>query len=206
VEIAQLLPAEVSRMERLVIERAGLFANALVGQRNGPFHNEIKIARDASAAAIVEPNRRPAGMRIWQLAQRVYGMNLFECWVDAVLTGVQSARLPAPHGFAAAIMLGVPFDGRLRRGDFPAENEAMTRMTQGLRAKRLLPRGREPEWFDFAWLHGDADCETRAVPRDNGDFIARVCVRLDERPSDTQAFVSTIQEAWNTQFLMRSVA
>ncbi len=206
VEIAQLLPAKLTRTERSAIERAGRLANLIVGQRNGPFHNEIKLARDASSAAVVEPNRRPAGMRIWQLAECVYGINLFERWVDAVLGEGAGDPLPEPRGFAATIMLGVPFDGRLRHGDRPSESESLARMSDALRATHLLPRGCEPEWFDFAWLRESGDCDVRAIPHDNGDFVARVCLRLAERPADAHLLVHTVRSAWSDAFFLRSVA
>src|SRR4029453_8524050 len=82
VELGQVLPARITPRERNTISVAGRLANLLVGQRNGPFHNEITLSDDGHRAAVVEPNRRPAGMKIWTIASLVYQVNLYHLWVD----------------------------------------------------------------------------------------------------------------------------
>lgn len=85
VELAQALPPNINNLEVNLIKKVGSFANLIVGQRNEPFHNEIKIDKENLMAANVEPNRRPAGMQIWNLFEEIYGINLYELWIDSKL-------------------------------------------------------------------------------------------------------------------------
>ncbi|MFZ9036130.1 MAG: ATP-grasp domain-containing protein, partial [Francisellaceae bacterium] len=85
VEYGQLLPACIDNERERKLLSAGRIANSIIGQNHGPFHNEIRIAADNSSTAIIEPNRRPGGMKIWMLAELVYGKNLFKDWIDSII-------------------------------------------------------------------------------------------------------------------------
>ena len=119
VEVAQILPARLGQTERETIRRAGECANWLVGQRDGPFHNEIKLSDDGMFSAVVEPNRRPAGMKIWSLAALVYGVDFYHLWIDSVLgDGFRPCTLEAKCQ-AATVMLGVKRDRWFASSDVP---------------------------------------------------------------------------------------
>lgn len=87
VEVAQILPARLCEEEILALRVAGEQVNQLVGQRLGPFHNEIKLSDSGYRTAVVEPNRRPGGMKIWTLAHAVYGVDLYAAWIDSAFEG-----------------------------------------------------------------------------------------------------------------------
>lgn len=194
VETGQILPARLKPTQRHLIQRIGKLANLLVGQCHGPFHNEIKIKSDATAAAVVEPNRRPAGMKIWSLAERVYGVNFYQLWVDQVLGQPLPEQLPTPKGVAATMMLGAPCDGQLQ---LPPELQAEPQHLFDL-ALELYHRDRsvdELEWFGFTFLAPKTH-QVRAVPKENGDFLAMVCVYSPNAELDILTLKTTIDHCW----------
>jgi hypothetical protein len=190
VEIGQLVPARLNVAERALVTRAGRVANLLVGQSDGPFHNEIKLNADGRRAAVIEPNRRPAGMKIWSLAERVYGLSFYELWVESALGNALPAHLPAPMGQAATAMLGVARDGRLDVETLPTP-DILIRHT----LDRMHSRIDTVDWLDFAWL---SPKRTRypLVPRDNGDFPATVCFHTLDTGFDLHGWVVRFQSTW----------
>ncbi|HGL4257047.1 ATP-grasp domain-containing protein [Burkholderia dolosa] len=194
VEIAQILPARLTVTERATISRAGRLANLLVGQRNGPFHNEIKLSDDGTRAAVVEPNRRPAGMKIWTIAQAVYEYDFYALWVDAAFGITHDVTLAAGATHAATVMLGVPGDGEFTPPDAAIGDELLAQTLARAAARCNLPASalRVLEW---GWLSP----QTRfipAIPRENGDFAAQLCIALDHAPTDIRDVVHAVRDAW----------
>jgi len=194
VEVAQVLPARVDPAGQATLRRAGGLANWLVGQCDGPFHNEIKLSDDNTAAAVVEPNRRPAGMRIWSLARWVHGVDLYEKWVDAAFGHPVEAELPEPDCSAATVMLGVATDRHFAPADVrpdatPFEDAlAATRARHGLAPDELTAA-------EFGWVSKDRR-ELHATARDNADFAAQCCVVLRSARTDVREVVHTLREVW----------
>ncbi|MFB7025278.1 MULTISPECIES: acetyl-CoA carboxylase biotin carboxylase subunit family protein [unclassified Streptomyces] len=194
VECAQVLPARVTETGLASLERAGRQANVLVGQCDGPFHNEIKLSGDDRRAAVVEPNRRPAGMKIWSLARWVYGIDLYRAWVDSAFGADVPGVLPAPSCSAATVMLGVASDRLfsredLRPGATPFEDAlATTARVLGLRPGELVAR-------EFGWLVSGRRT-LHAEPRDNADFAAQGCLTLHTDRVDVRDVVRTLREVW----------
>jgi hypothetical protein len=192
VEIAQILPARLTRTEHATLTRAGRLANLLVGQLRGPFHNEIKIDDAGQHAAVVEPNRRPAGMKIWTIAEQVYGLDFYALWVDAAFGAAPDLALTPTGRQAATVMLGVPLDGTLTPPG-AADGAALFDLTLS-RAAALL--GIESiRRVDFAWLADDARF-IPALPRDNADFAAQACFVLDSDAIDMRGVVNTVRATW----------
>ncbi|MCV3211942.1 hypothetical protein OGM63_00105 [Plectonema radiosum NIES-515] len=193
VETGQILPARLSQTQEHLLTRVGKLANLLVGQCHGPFHNEIKIDTDATQAAVVEPNRRPAGMKIWSLAERVYGLNFYHLWVDRALGQPLPKQLPAPQGIAATIMLGSAHDGYLDLAADEYEPERLFKKALDLYNKAGI--NHELEWFGFTLLPSLGNW-VRAIPKDNGDFIAMVCVYSPNAELDILALKTAISDCW----------
>jgi hypothetical protein len=194
VETGQILPAKLKLTQQRLIRRVGKLANLLVGQCYGPFHNELKIKSDASTAAVVEPNRRPAGMRIWSLAERVYGLNFYQLWVDQVLGYPLPDQLPAPKGVAATIMLGAPCDGYLLLPpEICAEPDYLFK--QALDLYQGAGSSEELEWFGFTFMSPKAS-QVRAIPKDNSDFVAMVCVYSQNSELDILRLKTAINDHW----------
>jgi hypothetical protein len=194
VEIAQIQPAELTEEERATLIRAGRLANLLVGQCDGPFHNEIKLSDDGRHAAVVEPNRRPGGMRIWSLAKWVYGIDLYERWVDTVLGLQQTPLAASPTRSAATVMLGVLHDQTFYPQDIHPDNTlladalAATASTHGLSTEDLRVQ-------EFGWTSQRSRFVPK-VPRDNADFVAYACILLETNTVRIHDVIPTLREKW----------
>jgi hypothetical protein len=196
VERGQTVNAPLSPRTIAAVQRAGTLANLMCGQRLGPFHNEVKLDRATGVTAVMEPNRRPAGMFIWHLAARVFGVNPFHLWVDQMVTGQLPLALPPPRGTAAIRMLPAPFDGVM---DFDETRRAQVEaeLAQGLRARLGTSGagGAELELFDFAITAapGVAVWET---PRDNSHFIARISAYSPITGPTVAAALDRVEDTW----------
>lgn len=192
VEVAQILPARITSRERTTITRAGRLANVLVGQHAGPFHNEIKLDDAGLCAAVVEPNRRPAGMKIWTIAEQVYGIDFYALWVDAAF-GVAREPAVAPSGKrAATVMLGVPVDGMLTP---PGTEQGEILFDRTLARAAALLGAEAMRRIEFGWL-GEGTRFIPALPRDNADFAAQACFVVDSDAQDIHSAVATVRATW----------
>ncbi len=187
VEKGQIVPARLSSDRLQSIERAGRAANLLVGQRIGPFHNEIKLDFSGTRSAVIEPNRRPAGMRIWHLAEKVYGVNFFKLWIDQLLGEGIPTTLPAPKGVAAILELAAPFNGTLS----PAIDDP--NFSGELLRKLLRDSPKGLMWSDFRFTQRGGTLVNRE-PRDNSGFIAEICVFSDDPLADIREIGSRFEE------------
>ncbi|MFD8519981.1 acetyl-CoA carboxylase biotin carboxylase subunit family protein [Streptomyces capillispiralis] len=194
VEIAQVLPAALAPHEEATLKRAGRLANLLVGQCHGPFHNEIKLSDDGREAAVVEPNRRPAGMRIWALARWVYGIDLHHLWVDTAFGGTSLPDRLTPGCEAATVMLGVSHDVSFSPADVPPGADPFADAVAATAAHLGLGEG-ELTVTEFSWL-APGRRELHAVARDNADFAAQGCVVLRSPRTGIRPVVHALREAW----------
>ncbi|MBY8852479.1 hypothetical protein K7G98_31275, partial [Saccharothrix sp. MB29] len=194
VEIAQVLPARLHEHERATLERAGRQANLLVGQCDGPFHNEIKLSDDGLSAAIVEPNRRPGGMKIWSLARSVYGIDLHHRWVDAAFGAATDAGPLVPACSSATVMLGVGTDRWFSPNDIPPGADPFADAVEAT-AERLGLADGQLVATEFSWLSPERR-RLRAVARDNADFVAQCCIVLFGDRVDIRTVVPALREAW----------
>lgn len=194
VEIAQVLPARVTEHERATLERAGRQANWLVGQCDGPYHNEVRLSDDGTSAAVVEPNRRPAGMKIWSLARWVYGIDLYHCWVDTAFGADDDFGRLVPRCSAATVMLGVGSDRSFSPDDVPPGASPFTDAVHATAERHGLSPG-ELTVSEFTWLSPERR-HLPAVARDNADFAAQACVVLRGDRVDMRMVVHSLREAW----------
>lgn len=194
VEVAQILPARLNDQERLAIRVAGEQVNRLVGQRIGPFHNEIKLSDSEHDTAVVEPNRRPGGMKIWTLAHAVYGLDLYAAWVDSVFAAAVPKALPEASCSAATVMFGVPRDMTLDVAQLGAIGPLVDE-TLALAAGVLGLAEDAIRVIECAWIATPSRL-THAVPRDNSDFVAQACVTLHDDRVDIRDLVAVLRERW----------
>ncbi|KTC84771.1 ATP-grasp domain-containing protein [Legionella drozanskii] len=82
-EIQQIVPAPISQQKKELIANAGEFMASLAGYNSGACHNEIFYSSCSGTIRGVEPNLRPAGMRIWDLAALAF--EDFDPWKEWVL-------------------------------------------------------------------------------------------------------------------------
>lgn len=194
VELAQILPARLSEEEQLAIRVAGEQANRLIGQRIGPFHNEIKLSDTGFNTAVVEPNRRPGGMKIWTLACAVHGLDLYAAWVDSVFSGYQPDVLPSATCTAATVMLGVSRDVMLdvvKLGDI----QALVHDALSLVGCALVLAMEDIALIECGWIT-EASRLIHVVPQDNSDFVAYACVALHDPAADIRELAIVLREKW----------
>ncbi|AYY57733.1 ATP-grasp domain-containing protein [Burkholderia multivorans] len=194
VEIAQILPARLTDIERCTLTRTGRLANFIVGQRDGPFHNEIRLSDDGWRAAVVEPNRRPAGMKIWTLAQAVYGIDFYRNWVDVAFGNGRNEPVNATSREAATVMLGVPADGRYVPPPEDAAQALLHRAVRRAEAVCGISTGLI-DVLEYAWLSPDKR-EIPEVPRENSDFAAQVCFAIDDGVADLRHLIRVLRNEW----------
>lgn len=92
VEIGQIQPAILNAKDEERVLAANEVANRLTGVETGAFHNEVMISSDTGEAFIIEPNRRPGGMRIWDLIGKAYGVDLYDVWIRSAFGKVPPER------------------------------------------------------------------------------------------------------------------
>lgn len=81
-EIQQILPAPLPRNEYNQLIEAGKWVAEISGSKGGAAHNELFLFPDESTMT-VEPNRRPAGMHIWDMAEHAFeNFKPFEIWIN----------------------------------------------------------------------------------------------------------------------------
>ncbi|MGC1854335.1 MAG: hypothetical protein WA659_03070 [Candidatus Aquirickettsiella sp.] len=81
-EIQQILPAPLTQKEYDKLIEAGRLVADISGSKGGAAHNELFLFSDATIMT-VEPNRRPAGMHIWDMAEHAFAnFKPFEIWIN----------------------------------------------------------------------------------------------------------------------------
>lgn len=81
-EIQQILPAPLKQKEYDRLIEAGRLVSEISGSKGGAAHNELFLFSDYTTMT-VEPNRRPAGMHIWDMAEHAFtNFKPFEIWVN----------------------------------------------------------------------------------------------------------------------------
>lgn len=203
VEVAQILPARLNPQERQAIRLTGEQVNRLVGQRIGPFHNEIKLSDRDCHTAVIEPNRRPGGMKIWTLAKAVHGLDLYAAWVDSVFAATVPRELPDASCSAATVMFGVPQDMTLDVSGLGAI-DSLVEDTLTRAAQTLAMASADITLLECAWIAGESRL-IHAIPRDNSDFVAHACVALHDPRVDIRDLVAVLREQWQV-VLNRSLA
>lgn len=196
VELGQIVPARLDANAQNLIKQTGRVANLLVGQKRGPFHNEIKLNSEHNKTAVIEPNRRPAGMKIWDLAGKVYGMNFYHAWIDQVMGNDLPVILPEPKGHAAIRLLGSPKEGILQL-PIMIENDPLLFLE--LLKKRFLEQNSSSadhlDWFDFKFTKKNGD-RVFKMPRDNSYFLAQIFLSVNDTQHDIIALLDTMEKIW----------
>lgn len=193
VECGQIVPAKISQKSLQALTKASNLANLLVGQKIGPYHNEIKHDPSTLQCSVVEPNRRPAGMRIWHLAERAYGVNFFHLWIDQLMGKALPTELPPPQRSAGIKMLKSPVNGELR---FNINHESDTLDLLKEITKRVETLVKHSfETFDFQWNIG-AGASVLNEPKDNSQFMAQICFQTSDMNTDLEVVMNIWAREW----------
>lgn len=192
VEYGQVVGVSFDKNVAKSIRSAGRLANWIVGQHIGPFHNEVKMDRESGQSAVIEPNRRPAGMKIWHLAERVYGINFFHTWIDQLVTGDVPSALPAPKGIAAIRELPSPKSGWSRMSQSPEFARVLFEEIKAGLAKQGLSN---LQWSEFR-ITAKEGTWVETEPRDNAGFVGEVCLYSPDGNIDVEEVLQQFENEW----------
>ena len=146
-------------------------------------------------AAVVEPNRRPGGMKIWSLVRWVYGIDLHHRWVETALGAAAGAQELVPECSAATVLLGVATDRSFSPDDVMSGADPFADAVHATAERLGLAEG-ELAVTEFSWLSTERR-DLHAVARDNADFAAQGCVVLRGGRTDMRTVVHALREAWS---------
>ncbi|MES2770268.1 MAG: hypothetical protein V4596_14085 [Bdellovibrionota bacterium] len=133
-----------------------------LGSNGGAFHHEFFILDDNRVAS-VEPNRRPAGMWLWDLASWAFdGFNPWEQWIDLC-----SNRNPKGVDLKKNNFAGV-------RGVISKKDGAIHFLQKERAAKELAKIFGDN--FRLSFLKEEKSI-VRKEPRDNSDFLAFIAIK-----------------------------
>ncbi|KAB8032108.1 ATP-grasp domain-containing protein [Fluviispira multicolorata] len=175
VEYMQIVPALIDKNIENIIHLSSNFANKICGRLIGPYHNEIKVNIDSQKAAIIEPNRRPAGMKIWYLAEKVFGINLFEYWIDLLVnTNPNFEDKLVPKGICAIKMLKAPKTGILYEN--LNNNDILEQILSHLNINSFYSQINFLEIFDLEIFIHKKNSKTISDLQNNSDFMGSICL------------------------------
>jgi biotin carboxylase len=98
VEIQHILPAPltVCAYARLIL--AGKEVGKIVGSNNGAEHNELFLHSQGHVYC-VEPNRRPAGMKIWDMIKVAFDFDMYKAWLNWACNGEIATNYPVQNKY-----------------------------------------------------------------------------------------------------------
>ena len=162
-EYQHIIPAPLSKS---VAEKVHSTLTPLLqklGSRGGAFHHEFFLLNDGRVAS-VEPNRRPAGMWIWDLAAWAFdGYNPWVRWIDRC-TNKPSNSTPLESTCFAGV-----------RGVIANQSGCLSFINREKIEKELAERfGKENLKISFLKFE---NAQVRGIPRDNSDFLAFIALK-----------------------------
>jgi hypothetical protein len=160
------------------ISFAGSLANHIVGQSKGAFHNEVRYCENSGRVAIVEPNRRPAGMRIWDLARAATSVCLYRVWLQSLLGYPTQSSLPFKGINAGLRMFRAPVMGKATQDVNLSIEELLRGLAKKLSCENLQPLFERFQVTDFSVVLRAGEGVT-SLPKTNVDFIGSICATLD---------------------------
>lgn len=85
------MPAPIDNTTQELIAQTGRFISDLAGAKHCACHNEVMFMKHSNEVFGIEPNLRPAGMLIWDLASLSF--NNFDPWLEWLKWAVGSFSL-----------------------------------------------------------------------------------------------------------------
>jgi hypothetical protein len=168
-EVQQIVPAPLAERTADRIRLSGFTAAEICGYGGSAFHNEIFLLPDGLRTAVVEPNLRPAGMRIWDLAALAFDFDPWAAWLDSARYGKPAPEFVDRRGFAGIRMLRSGTDGVLTAlpdvsalpEEFPALREVVLTKAVGDRVTTLIEDN--ADFIGFVICASPSYQETRAT-------------------------------------------
>lgn len=159
VETQHILPAPLQdKLYQRLIE-AGKIVATISGSLNGAVHNELFLNKHTGEVYCVEPNRRPAGLKLWDWISIAYpGVDNWKKWVSWASNQSISATSPIKNKYHVGCrMLKAPVCGTLAAFNFD-EIKNMEHHDDVIEIK----------------LSKTVGCKVTANLKDNSDFLGYV--------------------------------
>jgi hypothetical protein len=116
-EYQQIVPAPLSENHSAKLSETGAYMSGLVGNGMGACHNELFLFASTDETVAVEPNLRPGGMRIWDLASLAF--RNFNPW-DEWIRWAAGAQAPGTRALERQFYAGIRYLRSGVDGLFPA--------------------------------------------------------------------------------------
>ncbi|MCL2893928.1 ATP-grasp domain-containing protein [Brenneria tiliae] len=191
VELGQIVPAQCSGAHCLALIKAGQSMNLISGQRYGAFHNEIKLNSSTGETFLVETNRRPAGMRIWDMANKVFNISLHDIWLDHLIKGYSDRFvIPEAQGSGFLVNLLSPKDGCVAVDfcDAIIKEKLVNCLTKILDRYQYEIIAIKINIAENSLVHN--------IPKTNNDFCGYVCVYIKDSKVNHRDIMQVINQAW----------
>lgn len=175
-EVQQIVPAPLEKEKYQRLIQGGKIIAEISGSKNGAVHNEIFLLKDINSVVAVEPNRRPAGDRIWDLAAIAFeDFNPFRAWINwSIGKSVNSDQLTLKlKEYAGIRMIFASHNGNIKSIDYDA--------IEKLREEKSIVE------IQLANKPGDP---VRIEPRDNSEFIGYIIAKHKD-PDTLKSILST---------------
>lgn len=115
-ETQHVLPAPLDNhlYERLL--EAGKIVSAISGSKNGAVHNELFINKQTGEVYCVEPNRRPAGLKLWDWINTAYpNIDNWKAWLNWATGKNNENELSNPQYYVGCRMLQSQKSGTIEK-------------------------------------------------------------------------------------------
>ena len=116
VETQHILPAPLEDKLYARLIEAGKIVSEISGSKNGAVHNELFLNRETGDVYCVEPNRRPAGLKLWDWVGIAFpGTNNWNAWINWA-NGKDNSNNSGAHKFYVGCrMLQAKKSGKIRQ-------------------------------------------------------------------------------------------
>lgn len=162
-EIQQILPAPLNSKVAKLISNAGAFMSDLSGSNQGACHNEIFYIEETNNVIAVEPNLRPARMRIWDLAAIAF--EDFDPWKEWLLWAV-SKKNSTPNELIQNNYVGI----RMIQASKSGTLEKISTIDLDRISRNSV------EVVELTWTKKIGDSITNVV-KDNSEFIGFIIAK-----------------------------
>ncbi len=132
-------------------------------------------------------------MRIWDMANKVFGISLQKIWVDHLVQGFSDTRaIPEPIGSAFLINLLAPEDGTIKT----EMNPELIKNEMASLVKEILNEYKY-EIIDIK-VNVKGNSPVYKIPKTNNDFCGYVCVYIDKEKINHAELMSLINKSWQS--------
>ena len=115
VETQHTLPAplEGELYDRLI--QAGKIVSEISGSNHGAVHNELFLNKKTGEVYCVEPNRRPAGLKLWDWISTAYpGTDNWSAWLNWAASKSNTNKIADNKYYVGCRMLQAPLTGTIQ--------------------------------------------------------------------------------------------